>query len=611
MSTTGNKAQGEVRRSQLLTTYGPGSMVDLPNYSVLVSGLEHWHGPKEAVHEPRLQAKVAELLGVPDIKLYRPPVDEEAPTGVVTGVTAWQFPEWFVVQYEGRVGDDMRWRTRPIVHMSQLERGRFRYEKKRWSVVPIRFVRACPRGHIDDINWRRFVHDKGVQCQRQLWLDERGTTGDFNELVVRCECLAERALQTAYPVEGRTYPLGPCSGERPWLGRYAREECLKDDGNSTPARLLVRSATNAYFSQQLSVIHIPDGSAALKSAVDSVWEDHLQFLDGPGDIDKERKRPRVAAALEGLTSEKVWEEIAARKAGAPPPDKTIKELELETLRDIPHELSQDVPNGAFFARTFTPPDLPIWLSSKLDRIVLVHRLREVVAQVGFTRFEAQSPDIDGELSLENLNRAALSLEPTWAPAIENNGEGFFISFRNDALADWIKKDAVLARVTSLRAGFDLWAKKQKLDNAKFHGPRFVLMHTLSHLLITAISLECGYSASSIKERIYVGPEASGILLLTGSPDAEGTLGGIVEVGRRIHHHLKTALEMGGLCGNDPVCAEHRPDDTSEERFLHGACCHGCVLIAESSCEFQNRLLDRALVVPTVSTPGAAFFDEID
>ncbi len=610
MTNTGKRAHGEVRRSQLLTTYGPGAMVDLPNYSVLISGLEHWQGPRTDVQEPRLQAKVAELLGVKDIALYRPPVDDENPAGVVTGVTAWQFPEWFVVQYEGQIGGDMRWRTRPLVHMTQLERGRYRYNNKRWAVVPIRFVRACPRGHIDDINWQRFVHDKDVSCQRQMWLDERGTTGDFNELFVRCECGVERAIQTARPFEGRTYPLGSCSGERPWLGRYAREQCLTDEGKPTPARLLVRSATNSYFSQQLSVIHIPEGNVALKKAVDAIWEDHLQFAESAADVDKERKRPKVLAALEGFSSDKVWAEIVARKADAPAPNKKIKELELETLRDVPPELSQDIPNGDFFARTYTPPDLPQWLASKLDRIVLVHRLREVTAQVGFTRFEAQAPSIDGELALENLNRASLSLEPKWVPAIENNGEGFFVSFTEEALSSWIKEPGVQARLKSLRAGFDLWAKKERLDAARFLGPRFYLMHTLSHLLITAISLECGYSASSIKERIYVGPEASGILLLTGSPDAEGTLGGIVEVGRRVHHHLKAAIEMGELCSNDPICAEHRPDDASEERFLHGACCHGCVLIAESSCEFQNRFLDRALVVPTVASADAAFFPEL-
>ena len=136
-----------------------------------------------------------------------------------------------------------------------------------------------------------------------------------------------------------------------------------------------------------------------------------------------------------------------------------------------------------------------------------------------------------------------------------------------------------------------------------------MLHSLAHMLLTAISLECGYSAASIRERIYVREDAYGILLYTGTPDAEGTLGGLVQVGRKIARHLDAALELGRLCSNDPVCAQHKPDHKHEGRSMHGAACHGCLLIAEPSCERRNELLDRSLVVPTVDQTDAAFFGE--
>jgi hypothetical protein len=123
-----------------------------------------------------------------------------------------------------------------------------------------------------------------------------------------------------------------------------------------------------------------------------------------------------------------------------------------------------------------------------------------------------------------------------------------------------------------------------------------------------VSLECGYPASSIRERVYAGESGYGILLYTGTPDAEGTLGGLR---RRIERHLESALGMAPLCSNGPVCAAHRPDNHQEERFLHGAACHGCLLIAEPSCERRNEFLDRALVVATVEGPGAEFFVDND
>lgn len=124
-----------------------------------------------------------------------------------------------------------------------------------------------------------------------------------------------------------------------------------------------------------------------------------------------------------------------------------------------------------------------------------------------------------------------------------------------------------------------------------------------------MSLECGYAASSIRERIYASDAGYGILLYTGSPGSEGTLGGLVQVGNQLEEHLNVALELGKLCSNDPVCAQHQPDNVQEERFLHGSACHGCLLIAETSCERRNEFLDRALVVATVEGLGAEFFPD--
>jgi len=195
------------------------------------------------------------------------------------------------------------------------------------------------------------------------------------------------------------------------------------------------------------------------------------------------------------------------------------------------------------------------------------------------------------------------------PAIENKGEGIFISFRQAAIEQWRNRDAVQKRGLDLYKGFEEWRSQRGIDpdKAKFPGLPYIMLHSLSHLLITAVSLECGYAASSIRERIYAGESGYGILLYTGTSGSEGTLGGLVQVGKRIEHHLTTALEMGKLCSNDPVCAQHQPSNRQEDRLLHGAACHGCLLIAEPSCERRNEFLDRALVIDTVEGLGAEFF----
>lgn len=86
---------------------------------------------------------------------------------------------------------------------------------------------------------------------------------------------------------------------------------------------------------------------------------------------------------------------------------------------------------------------------------------------------------------------------------------------------------------------------------------------------------------------------------------------MVQQARHVEDHLALALQMGALCSNDPICAQHVPGgEGMEGRWLHGASCHGCALVAETCCEMRNDYLDRALVVPVVGVTGAAFFQAL-
>jgi Domain of unknown function (DUF1998) len=196
-----------------------------------------------------------------------------------------------------------------------------------------------------------------------------------------------------------------------------------------------------------------------------------------------------------------------------------------------------------------------------------------------------------------------------------SGEGFFVQLDEQALRDWEGRSEVRTRVDELYAGYKRWADTFERDGRtapEFYGPRFYLLHSLAHLLIQALSLECGYSASAIRERIYCSKPAdktfmAGFLLSTGSTGSDGTLGGLVDQGRSFAEHLRRAFDRSLICSSDPVCASHRPSQDPTGRFIHGAACHGCLFIAEPSCEHFNRFLDRALVFPTLGHNGLAFF----
>ncbi len=580
-------------------------MTDLPERSVLISGLDFWFGDRNVISEPRLSAKIAEALQIRTVRLETPPAAGDIDDGPRSGVPAFRFPEWFVSQDSPGKTSDNPSRTRFLVPARALRKGGvFEHPetRKKLKVVPVRFVRACRNGHIGDIDWYYFLHGNGNECRhglKQLFLDERGTSGDLSEIVIRCECGRERSMAQVSIEKAEVF--GRCDGARPWLGPRMKEDCHELN------RLLVRTASNAYFPQRLSVISLPERNETVSAAVTAAW-DFVEQAEDEADIARERKKSKVQDALQRITDAEVWAEIQIRRGALTSPNLPVKAPELETLFATSQEIGEDRPEGVFYAKTLPKAEWNRPWMSGIEKVVLVQRLREVTALVGFTRFEAAAVNTDGDLDL-GVRRAELARDVTWVPAVENRGEGIFLQFRTGAIKEWMVRKAVADRADQFRRGFQLWKAEHPGSGRQMPKLEYIMLHSFAHLLLTTIALECGYPASSIRERVYALDQGYGVLLFTGSSDSEGTLGGLVEVGRRIADTIRAALDMGALCSNDPVCSQHKAEDTHERRFLLGAACHGCLLVAETSCEQQNDLLDRALVVRTVQGEGPEFFRE--
>jgi hypothetical protein len=601
---------GQARPSHLITTAGVGATVDLPAMSVIVRGLDAWNPERQdPVEEPRLLAAVQRELGPQVRALRHAPWDPAANDDPLTrtGVPVTPFPRWMRCPRCFRLGPldppgqfelVHRWGRRPdlakYVHAQCLRQASLRMPSRR-ACVPARFLVVCEDGHLDDFPYVEFVHNtraEGLCDGPQLTMsDAASTLGP--RVTVRCvTCDHSRSIQEAAGSDG-WQKLPACRGRHPHQQRFY--QCGKR------LKLIVLGASNLWFAVSASALHLPQGQT-----VEDLVAAHWEILGAQPSAMVAQMIIEGMDSLRGLRGhpiEEVWgciEKLRGQGGPATPdsPD-NLRDAEWQLL-SRPTTERQDADFRAI------PTQSPRGYDGLIDQVVLVPRLREVKALLGFTRLSAPERD-----ELRPVRRITLGRGPAeWVPAVEQRGEGVFLELREQHVARWAVSVAEHEHITALERAYRQWAlDRDQAPSAGFPIARFLLIHTLSHMLMRQVALECGYSSASLRERIYLGTPASpaaGLLLSTAASDSEGTLGGLVALGERryLERILRQALSDAAHCSSDPLCAEHIPEFPSA--VLHNAACHACLFASETSCEAGNRWLDRAVLTDLTVGDGFAF-----
>lgn len=631
---------GSVRPSHLMFTSGVGALVDLPNFSVLVKGLDEWryegaHGWEPLV-EPRLLAAVQSLpyrKGEPEyldfrqVKELRPApwlagLDQN-PAGPASrvGVPTLPFPSWMrctacnlLAPIDSKVFgfENDKPRKPHEARFFHENCGRKRKGRKPLAVAA-RFVLACTAGHLDDFPYVEFVH-RGQPCPEvshpTLEMDDRGGNLGANVAIKCRSCEAQRNIRE-WMGDRNLVRLPRCRGRHPHLSWFAEGGCDRQ------LYVLVVGASNQWFPQTLSALAVPQSGAR---AVEATVEKHWKALEPLPKSMYPWARENVGAfrELAKWSDDEIWEAVerlkARREGGTDAssggyPDLRTPEWEAFTGHPLPEE------NDDFAVRRLT--EIPAALRGIYADVVQAERLREVRTLIGFTRLDAPDPDDPDLVTRAPVTRGS----PQWLPATEVRGEGIFLRLPEDLLREWEDRVAESVAVREHREAYIRFRKHRFSTRIQgpfdpergWPGPRYYALHTLSHLLIRTIALECGYSSASLTERIYAGtPEdpRSGILIYTAVPDAEGTLGGLVSLAEpdRLVEITRRALRDARHCSSDPLCAERLPQ--APEDFLHGAACHVCLFVSETTCERGNRYLDRRFIVPIGDEPKLALFPEL-
>lgn len=575
-----NNKLGELRPNQIITTFGPGSVVDAVKDSVTILDIPYWKDKGKKIIDGRL----ASYLNVDAFYMPRTASAHDIP--VVT------FPYWHVCSKCGRLFD-----AREIINDDLDKYLRYGVNCPDCDVraYPARFITICENGHMSDFPWKWWVHQGDTSCKGRLKMYSTGNTSTLSDMWVECSCGAKRSMSGA--TQARNFEGLSCSGMHPFRPHSICKHCEK------PVIPSQRGASNVYFAVTRSAISIPPWINPLYNLID----EHLR------DIEQVKKMAVRWGKTEEDVLQQIYEVYFSRYSREDFDEayerrmnniKEFTEIKLMEYQAITHHNDPTYQSNKKHFKAEEDP-LPGYFSRYFKRIIRITRLREVRVLLGFTRVDAPDPDADEQPNVVYLTK---SRDERWLPAVEVNGEGIFIEFNRQTLDEWLSNPQVKNISKKYKASYREYCESKGWTIKTDRDAVYVLMHTFSHLLIKQMAMSSGYSSSAIRERIYFGDKMAGILLYTGSSDKEGSLGGLVELGTadQMTNLMRDAFQEALICTNDPECMNTLP----ARKNSNGAACHSCCMISETACENGNRMLDRGLVVPLAGREETSYFREL-
>lgn len=616
--------KNNLRRAHVVSLYCVGGLTTTTDGSSLIgAGLDHWF--KTADGQPLSDDEVSEFvveewrlqeaLGVCEFRLppdYRPrrkhAYEKSEQKNLELSIPYLRFPRWYFCP----LAHCKRMSEVPLAQVSHPMCPSCAAKQRRQRMIPVPFIAACNQGHLQDFPWNEWLHRTlHPVCKGPLYFS---TAALASRIQVSCECGAERYMGNILFGSSGNSNISIsdsekicCDGKRPWLGDD------KPAGCGLPLRATLRGSSHVYFPIVRSAIHIPRDTARkdlielvelLRSPdLSPLWTNLYQAVGLPlekvalslTDGYKLKRRYTFDEVLEGLKV--IVEADNAQTVGTEQPrpfDETaFKHFEYQTIRagkESPELQLKKIALSQFASR----------IAQDFDEIILVKRLRETRAFAGFSRLEPDSPKRPDEL-LDFLWRNPPEADKRWLPAYVVYGEGIFLRFNNQRLHAWEERPEVVDRIKPVIEHYEQ-ARLKKGYRTREISPRLLLLHSFAHALINRLTFYCGYSAASLRERLYVSSaadtEMSGILVYTAAGDSEGTMGGLVRMGEpgRLENVVYRAIEQATWCSGDPVCMEIGNSQCQGLDGCNLAACHCCLLVPETSCELFNRFLDRWVLV---------------
>lgn len=572
---------GDIRRTQLITTFGVGSIVDFKDDTVIIASTDDWDYNPNDIDEIENRKIFNENLSViTNAEYFLMPRTAQSTNSFSKGknIASYIFPEKLHCSRCGNVYD-----------FRELDvKDRHRCPQCKNNLNASRFIVVCTHGHMDDFPYDWWVHG-GKPCPSDVKSPRIKMVNIYNRTSIdslRLECTECKATRSMVQIfSNNALAEFPCTCKHPHFKEpYAR---VQYGGCNDKMRARLRSASGVYFPITKAALLIPPWS---KKVVNCIQKNYSILKNV--EEDKLVYTIRQVVHDQNITDDEIMRSWKAVKISM---EQKRKRSELSVYEDeysiLPKDENENEDNFSSYTAT-----IPQKYKSFFEQIAVVDRLTVTQAFTGFTR-----------ITRNETNSVPISQYPKpWLPAVELTGEGIFIRFNKDKITQW--RNAHSSRYKRM---------KKAMDDSKFVNESFseiyVMLHTFAHLFIREISNVCGYSAASIREKIYSEindkneVKMCGVLIYVSSSDSDSSLGGLISVADNedvFERIMDSMLERASWCSGDPLCISATKQGYEN---LNYAACHDCTLLPETSCESFNCFLDRASIVGLPDNQDLGFF----
>ncbi|PTO95340.1 hypothetical protein CWO08_11555 [Vibrio sp. 10N.286.48.B8] len=612
-----------IRLSHIASQQGVGSIARLENdYTGVIVDTRYWFtsGNPTPQNELKNVSRIQRCLEIPQ-RLYLPPTgNEDNEDDASRAIPAVLFPSYLQCMGCGQL-DLAPWDNSP--HKSSTKP---RCIKCNGVMSQGTYCVVDNFGNLDDVNWSYLCHypfnrelkrivppeGKAAVCYNSHHKDHLRIEFVSGRQKVSCSCCGSSVFFE--PTQAGLKPMKP----QPWIFEKIVDESAEFKRKGEVVEI---NHPSVYSPINLDGLVIPPESNSNDcdqtfGDISTYSDDLDDVLNAPSDFLRKRRTDQLARKL-NIAVEEIHKALYVYEFG-------VNEHDTQELIGTPGQMKEEEYDALITEQSFSPSadfktrhltefyeDLRSSLSDELlpislivNDLVKVERLRKVQVFSGFLRSQR---DLDPETDASKKSKAQedkdkfqpQTVQPNivgdtdWLPAINLYGEGIFVTLSLKWLRAWSYHDGVARRISELANHYEQSESQLMVDELT---PEFVLLHTLSHLIIRELEDKCGYPASSLCERVYSSKEEGmhGFLIYTAVADKSGSLGGLMELAepKSFLTILDSAIKRAHWCTLDPVCSDHGGQGRDG---LNRAACHGCTLVPDTSCSYGNVFLDRVLI----------------